>query len=62
MNSHEHDAMERNEVLVETINLTSYTHEMEQHAWRCDAMNMAWQGNQQQDDMFVKLSMARASP
>ena len=24
--------------------------------------NMAWQGNQQQEDMFVKLIMAIASP
>ena len=41
MNSNEHDAMERIEVLVETNNLTYYTHKTEQYAWRYDAMNMA---------------------
>ena len=41
MSSNEHDAMNLNEVLVETNNLTYYTHEMELHAWRYDALNMA---------------------
>ena len=42
MNSDEYDAMEWNEVLVETNNLTYYTHETEQYAQSYDAMNMAW--------------------
>ena len=41
MDSHEHGAMELNDVLVETNNLTYYTHEMELRMQRYDAMNMA---------------------
>ena len=41
MDSNEHDAMKQNEVLVETNNLTYYTHETEQYAWSYDVMNMA---------------------
>ena len=41
MSSNENDAMEVNEVLVETNNLTYYTHETEQYAASYDAMNMA---------------------
>ena len=41
MSSNEHDAMELNEVLVETNNLTYYTHETELRMQRYDAMNMA---------------------
>ena len=41
MNSNEHGAMEQNEVHVESNNLSYYTHETEQCAWRYDAMNMA---------------------
>ena len=41
MSSNEHDAMELNEVLIETNNLTYYTHETEQYAESYDAMNMA---------------------
>ena len=39
MDSNEHDAMERNEVLVEANNLTYRTHEMELYAESYDAMN-----------------------
>ena len=41
MDSNEHDAMERNEVLVEANNLTYYMHETEQYGQSYDAMNMA---------------------
>ena len=41
MDSNEHDAMELNEVLVETNNFTYHMHETEQYAWSYDAMNMA---------------------
>ena len=41
MDSNEHDAIEGNEVLVETNNLIYYTHETEQYAASYDAMNMA---------------------
>ena len=41
MSSNGNDAMRRNEVLVETNNLTYYTHEMEQYTWSYDALNMA---------------------
>ena len=41
MSSNEHDAMERNEVLVEANNLRYYTHKTELRMQRCDAMNMA---------------------
>ena len=40
MTSNEYDAMERNDALVEANNLTYYTHETAQYAWRYDAMNM----------------------
>ena len=41
MDSNEHDAMEWNELLVETNNFTYYTHETEQYAESYDAINMA---------------------
>ena len=41
MNSNEHDAMEQNDALFESNNLTYYTHETEQNARSYDAMNMA---------------------
>ena len=41
MTSNEHDAMERNEVLVEVNNLPYYTHEMEQYAASYSMLNMA---------------------
>ena len=41
MSSNEHDAMEGNEVLVETNNWTYYTHKTELQMQRYDAMNMA---------------------
>ena len=41
MTSNEHGAIEQNEEHHETNNLTYYTYETEQHAWRYDAMNMA---------------------
>ena len=41
MTSNEHVAMESNDVLVETNNLTYYTHKTEQYAKSYDAMNMA---------------------
>ena len=41
MTSNEHDAMERNEEHLTANILTYYTHEMEQYAWRYDAMNRA---------------------
>ena len=41
MNSNENDAMEINEVLVETNNLTYYTHETDLRMQRYNAMNMA---------------------
>ena len=41
MNSNEHDAMEGTEVLVETNNLTYYTHKTEKYAASYDAMSMA---------------------
>ena len=41
MTSNEHDAMELNEVLIETNNLTYYTHKTEIQMQRYDAMNMA---------------------
>ena len=41
MTSNEYDAMELNDVLVETNNLTYYTHETELWMQRYDAMNMA---------------------
>ena len=42
MSSNEHDAMERNDVLIGANNLTYYTHKMELRMQRYDAMNMAW--------------------
>ena len=42
MTSNEYDAIEWNDVLVESNNLTYYTHEMELRMQRYDAMNMAW--------------------
>ena len=41
MSSNEHDATELNDVLVETNNLTYYTHETELRMRRYDVMNMA---------------------
>ena len=41
MDSNEHSSMELNEVLVETNNLTYYTHKTEQYVASYDAMNMA---------------------
>ena len=41
MSSNENDAMELNEVLVGTNNLTYYTHETKLRMQRYDAMNMA---------------------
>ena len=41
MSSNEYDAMELNEVLVETNNLTYYTHKKKLQMQRYDAMNMA---------------------
>ena len=41
MSSNENDAMELNEVLVETNNLTYYTNKTELQMQRCDAMNIA---------------------
>ena len=41
MSSNENYAMEINEVLVETNNLTYYTHEMELQMQSYDAINMA---------------------
>ena len=41
MTSNANDAMERNDVLFETNNLTYYTHETELRMQRYDAMNMA---------------------
>ena len=42
MTSNEYDAMEWNDVLVETNNLTYYTHETERYATSYDAVNMEW--------------------
>ena len=41
MTSNEYDAMEGNDLLVETNNLTYYTHKTELRMQRYDAMNMA---------------------
>jgi len=41
MSSNEHDAIELNEVLVETNNLICHTHKTELWIQRYDAMNMA---------------------
>ena len=41
MTSNENDAMEWNDVLVETNNLTYYTHETELRMQSYDAMNMS---------------------
>ena len=41
MTSYENDVMELNEVLVESNNLTYYTHETGQYAASYEAMNMA---------------------
>ena len=41
MSSNENDAMERNDVLVETNNLTYYTHEMELRMQSYGRSNMA---------------------
>ena len=41
MDSNEHDAMERNDVLVDTNNLTYYTHETELWMQRYGKSNMA---------------------
>ena len=40
--SNEYDAMEWNDLLFETNNLTYYTHKMELRMQRYNAMNMAW--------------------
>ena len=42
MSSNENDAMEWNEVLVDTNNLTYYTHKTELRMQRYGMMNMAW--------------------
>ena len=41
MTSNEYDAMELNDVLIETNNLTYYTHKTELRMQRYDVINMA---------------------